>query len=321
MKSWSWEQILSKVEADDQNKWDCEDVAAGLVAYGDNESSVKLITEANAKELDMTDHAFAQVCGRLKIPPRYLRRVESRLQAECLNFDLKQVADDKKFLLRCKGNLLRGFLSDKYSKIENRDVLDIFQEISQSMSHQVRSFHLDDRGCWMKILVNDLRKWDPSNKSKELFVGLLLGNSEVGARSVSVEPFVYRLACTNDMVIQTESVIRERHMYLTPAELKIRVAKGLNAALETGGEVLDRFIGAHQEKVEKPGEVIMRIARQRGISQKMTDQIRLSYEEEPEPTRFGVINAFTRAAQTLETDARVEMERLAGHLLEDRMAA
>jgi hypothetical protein len=37
---------------------------------------------------------------------------------------------------------------------------------------------------------------------------------------------------------------------------------------------------------------------------------------EPEPNRFGVINAFTNAAQKMASLQRIEMERFAGTLLE-----
>jgi hypothetical protein len=52
------------------------------------------------------------------------------------------------------------------------------------------------------------------------------------------------------------------------------------------------------------------------LSQKRTDEIVSSYLVEPEPNWFGVINAFTNAAQKLAPLQRIEMERFAGTLLE-----
>ena len=54
----------------------------------------------------------------------------------------------------------------------------------------------------------------------------------------------------------------------------------------------------------------------RQFSHKLTDDVVSSYLVEPEPNRFGVINAFTRAAQGLGPLQRIEMERFAGTLLE-----
>jgi hypothetical protein len=64
--------------------------------------------------------------------------------------------------------------------------------------------------------------------------------------------------------------------------------------------------------VNNPLEVIRKIAEERQLSQKFTDQVVSGYLAEPEQTRFGVINAFTRAAQGLAPLQRIEMERFAG---------
>jgi hypothetical protein len=52
------------------------------------------------------------------------------------------------------------------------------------------------------------------------------------------------------------------------------------------------------------------------LSHKLTDDVVSSYLIEPEPNRFGMINAFTNAAQRLAALQRIEMERFAGTLLE-----
>jgi hypothetical protein len=43
------------------------------------------------------------------------------------------------------------------------------------------------------------------------------------------------------------------------------------------------------------------------LSQKFADEVASGYAAEPEPTRFGVINAFTRAAQKLGPLQRIEV--------------
>src|SRR6266571_2710515 len=61
---------------------------------------------------------------------------------------------------------------------------------------------------------------------------------------------------------------------------------------------------------------IRKIAEARQFSQKLTDEVVSSYLIEPEANRFGVINAFTNAAQKLGPLQRIDMERFAGTLLE-----
>src|SRR5207249_6717348 len=64
------------------------------------------------------------------------------------------------------------------------------------------------------------------------------------------------------------------------------------------------------------GRCFLRVFRVAPIFQKLTDQVVSSYLAEPEQNRFGVINAFTNAAQRLAPLQRIEMERFAGTLLE-----
>jgi RNase H-fold protein (predicted Holliday junction resolvase) len=66
-------------------------------------------------------------------------------------------------------------------------------------------------------------------------------------------------------------------------------------------------------------ETIRKIAEERKLSQKLTDEVVSSYLIEPEKNRFGVINAFTNAAQRLAPLQRIEMERFAGTLLVARL--
>ncbi len=60
----------------------------------------------------------------------------------------------------------------------------------------------------------------------------------------------------------------------------------------------------------------IKVALARKFFKKFTDEVVTGYLAEPEPSRFGVINAFTRAAQGLAPLQRIEMERFSGTLLE-----
>ncbi len=78
---------------------------------------------------------------------------------------------------------------------------------------------------------------------------------------------------------------------------------------------MDAFLKAREEPVEDPLETIRRIAEACSFSQKFTGEAVGSYLSEPAPSQFGVINAFTHAAQKLAPLQRIEMERFAGTLL------
>ena len=90
----------------------------------------------------------------------------------------------------------------------------------------------------------------------------------------------------------------------------------MNEGFRGASSVLDTFLKTREEPMEDPLETILKIAEARQFSQKLTDEVVSSYLIEPEANRFGVINAFTNAAQKLGPIQRIEMERFAGTLLE-----
>jgi hypothetical protein len=148
-----------------------------------------------------------------------------------------------------------------------------------------------------------------------LKAGIMIGNSEVGLGSVSVEPFVFRKACTNDLVVTHEKAFRHAHIHFTPNELTRRMAEAVGDGFLVASHVLDAFLKAKDDPIPDPLAVIRKIAEDRRMSQKLGDEVVARYVAEPEPNRFGVINAFTGAAQTLAPLARIELERFAGTLL------
>jgi hypothetical protein len=97
------------------------------------------------------------------------------------------------------------------------------------------------------------------------------------------------------------------------------MAEAVSEGFRVSGSVLLAFLKAREEPVVDPLETIRKIAKERNFSKKFSDELVNGYLAEPEPNRFGVINAFTRAAQGLSPLQRIEMERFAGRLLEKPM--
>jgi hypothetical protein len=157
---------------------------------------------------------------------------------------------------------------------------------------------------------------DIVHRSAGLKAGIMIGNSEVGMGSVSVEPFVFRKPCTNDLIVSREKGFRHAHIHLTAYELTCRMAEAVSEGFSVASSVLDAFLKTREVKVVNPVEVIRKIAENRKFSQKLTDEVVSSYLIEPESNWFGVINSFTNAAQKLGPLQRIKMERFAGTLLQ-----
>jgi hypothetical protein len=193
----------------------------------------------------------------------------------------------------------------------NSEIAQTAESLLRNASLSVKSFVLEETHMFLKIISEDIHDLESGLKA-----GIMIGNSEVGMGSVSVEPFVFRKACTNDLIVSQEKSFRHAHIHLTEFEMTRRMAEAVSEGFRIASSVLDAFLKTREEPIDDPLEIIRRIAEARQFSQKLTDEVTSSYLIKPEATRFGVINAFTHAAQQLGPLQRIEMERFAGTLLE-----
>jgi len=218
---------------------------------------------------------------------------------------------DKSFLLLGKSEWIRACLSAEYVAYNNSQIAQTAESLLRNGALDVNSFVLEETHMFLKIVSNDI-----VDRSAGLKAGIIIGNSEVGMGSVSVEPFVFRKPCTNDLIVSREKSFRHAHIHLTEYEMTRRMAESVSDGFRLASSVLDAFLKTRDVKVVDPVEVIRKISEERTFSQKLTDEVVSSYLVEPEANWFGVINSFTNAAQRLAPLQQIEMERFARTLLE-----
>lgn len=304
-----WNTVENRIVEDDQNKWDWRTNGEKLRVH---ESGALALTNGHGEPAHyaLSDHATSQLCQRLEIPVPYFRRLPGEMKATVANYDIGRLKD-KSYLLRGKGDWIRAFLSADYTPYDNKQITETVHSLLGTGAITIKDFVLEETNVYLKLVSEEI-----VDHSMGLKAGIMICNSEVGLGSVSVEPFVFRKPCTNDLIVAQEKAFRHAHIHFTAHEFDRRMAGGISHAFEVASSILDAFIKTHQESVPDPLEAIRRIAEERQMSQKFTDQVVSGYLAEPASTRFGIINAFTRAAQGLAPIQRIEMERFAGTLLE-----
>jgi len=312
METIAWTDVATKINHDDRDKWDRAAPATQL-AISEGGQLLAKNGGPTPEAFTLSDLATSQLCERLGVPVPYFRRLPPRMKATVANFDLNRLGD-RSFLLRGKAAHVRAFLSSEYVAYNNRDIAETVEGLLRSESIRLKTFVLEETHCFLKIVSEDLV--DPTSGLK---AGIMIGNSEVGMGSISVEPFVFRKACTNDLVVKAEKAFRHAHIHFRAHELARRMAEAIGDAFLDASKALDAFLQARSEPVPDPLAAIRKIAGDRKMSQKLTDAVVARYVAEPEPSRFGVINAFSSAAHTLAPLARIEMERLAGTLLREAL--
>jgi hypothetical protein len=199
------------VELDRQNKAKRDFVLPSEKMHlADNGSDFHLCGE-DTLDFRTTDLFHRQIGAALNIPAKYydLCRAENpRLLAENVNSWL-ETEKDKRHMVRALDNTARAFLSDRYRRIDNTQIAEAVLPLIAEMpdarveSCEVRTVRwtnsaLDNR-MYLKV-VNPRLQLDvvPGDTVQ---AGIVISNSEVGLGSVSIMPLVYRLVCTNGMVV------------------------------------------------------------------------------------------------------------------------
>jgi hypothetical protein len=304
-----WKSVAEKIVQDDQNKWDRKVSGKELRLLDAGKLEVLENSNWNGSH-PVSDLAITQMCQKLEIPVKYYRRLPDEMKATVANFDIDRL-NGNSYFLRGKGDWIRAFLSAEYVAYNNSEIAQTAESLLRNGVLDVKSFVLEETHMFLKIISEDI-----VDRGTGLKAGIMIGNSEVGMGSVSVEPFVFRKPCTNDLIVSQEKSFRHAHIHLTTYELTRRMAESVSEGFQVASSVLDAFLKTREVKVVDPVEVIRKIAETRKFSQKLTDEVVSSYLVESEANWFGVINSFTNAAQKLGPLQRIEMERFAGTLLE-----
>lgn len=161
---------------------------------------------SKAQEVFGTTQLFhRQVASALGIPAKYydlMAAQKPELLAENVN---AWFADrEASYMIRSmdygSGQVARALLSERYRRIDNMEiaaaVLPLFAGQEQ---YEVVSCEVTENRLYLKIVNHRLEMAVVPGDYVQ--AGVVISNSEVGLGSVSVQPLVYRLVCTNGMVV------------------------------------------------------------------------------------------------------------------------
>jgi len=302
-----WGTIQELIKADDRDKWDLR--VEGRQLHFDTNGTLTARQNGNAQAYKLSDFSTTQLCQRLAIPARYFKRLPAEMQAALANYDLGRLADIG-FLIRGKGEAIRAVLSHRYAPYNNHEVIEVAEAAVNDHGLIVRSFELEDRAMFLKLTTSTL-----TDRTLELKAGVMIGNSEVGFAQVTIEPFLYRQPCTNDLILAEAVGFRHRHVGFRAEKFSERITQGIVNAVKLAETAVFTAHVADQHPVPNPTREIEQLGREWNLDVRVRAAVLAAFEAEPRATRFGVANSFTRAAQRLRPVERIEVERLAGRLL------
>jgi len=267
----------------------------------------------------ITKPCHAQIADKLEIPLRYYHKMKDEapeLLAENVNTWLRKT--EKDFFIRGLGDSIRAFLSERYRVIDHPDVLYCSLNELQAHEAEIEDCFLSETEMNIKVKSNNLR--DFVRHRDDLIVGgLLFTNSETGHKALRVEPRLFRVKCSNGMIIE-EFVTREIHLgnanELYDEMIYLSLRRSIRELFSRFGEIVLLLRESTEVKIKNPQKVLNNVVEQYKLSEAQKENILMAFGAEPEYDKYGIANAVTRAAQKEESwEKSIELERIGGNLI------
>ncbi len=310
-----------------------------------------LLEAPDLGRLPVTRWGHEQLAEKTGIPMRYYDQMNAAgladLAAANVNAWLQKKDEDGKdrLLLRAADGHVRAVLSGHYRMLDNYDLAILTLERAKEHEAVVQQCALTDQRMYVKLMVPKFKEyleftkeekaahtWHEAGKD-EVIPGLVVSNSEVGAGAFRVEPFLFRKACSNGLIL--EDKLYQIHMG-REMDIGVQIFSDETRRLEDRAlwskvrDVIDStfnpvVLKALVDKLrESRGQLIPEaqvtkavdvIAKDFSMSKDKRDSL-LAYFSKEGNSVFGLVNGITRLAQDYaNADDQVALERYAGKVL------
>lgn len=309
--------LIEELEKLKPLKWDRKLNAAQIaMALAENTPILRLPGE---ELFSITKPCHAQFAEKLEIPLKYYHKMEEsapELLAENVNTWLKK--NGKDVFIRGQGDSVRAFLSDRYRVIDHLDVLLCALNELQAHDAEIEDCYLSEIEMNIKVKSAKLRDF-VRHKDDLIMGGIFITNSETGHKALRVEPRMFRVKCSNGMIVE-ELVTREIHIgngdEISDEIVYLSLRRSIRELFNRFGEIVLLLRESTEAKIRNPQKVIQNVVDQYKLSEAQKANILMAFGAEPEYDQYGIANAVTLAAQKEETwEKSVELEKLGGKLV------
>jgi hypothetical protein len=212
-------------------------------------------------------------------------------------------------------SVLRAFVSPTYAPIDDLPVFETLGTVLAGQLGGIRFVRQDVTAESSQYAAVSLDEVDLGvGKTDRHRNGFLLANSEVGSRSFTFLSWIWRLVCTNGLVAPMSRLLRLIHRSRKEGVLQARFAEAVKLLPESWKRTETVLRQARQDQEKDPGMALEVLVESYPELRPIAETVHDAYEADPEPNRFGIVQALTRAAQGLPPERRLEVEELAGRL-------
>jgi hypothetical protein len=309
-------------------------VSAEALGISDDASAVTLTladgADFHSEDFGMTDLFHRQIGSVFGIPAKYYDKMRAEypsLLADNVNAWLGRA--DSRHTIRTLDGTARAFLSDRYRRIDNYEIAQtVLPLIGEMPDARVESCDVTDHRMYLKV-VNPRLEMDviPGDTVQ---AGIVISNSEVGLGSVNVQPLVYRLVCSNGMVIndfgkrkyhvgreneESWELFSDETLQADDAAFMLKLADVVRSTIDTAkfSVIVDKLRESAAAKItSRLPDVVELTAKNYGFNQTEQDDILQHLIQGGDLSLYGLGNAVTRTASDVDSYDRATALETAG---------
>lgn len=290
-------------------------------------------------------HALRQIGSRLNIPATFVDRLAEK-HPDMLAWNVNQLFErepEHRMIRTLDGNV-RAFLSNSYRPLDNYDLAEAVLPRLIKLEAEVFSCSVTETRMYIKALIPGVAREVKAdgvffgdgghNQIHVLKPGTIISNSEVGAGSLTVQPGIHEVHCSNLAVFRQDAmrkfhvgrrqdieatweVLSDDTRRVTDRAFWMQIQDLVGASLE--GSLFEKMVekceeAIHGPKIDKPIEAVKMLTELNSSEQ---DGILNTLIRSADFSQFGLQAAVTRYAQDVECpDRQVELEQLGGKIIE-----
>lgn len=291
----------------------------------DNAPMLRVLDESGNDQVEplmIRQTAHQQLGTYLNIPRKYYERMQSEdpeLLAYNVNHWLHKTPEQR--MIRTIDGQARAFLSNRYRRIDNVDIAQMtIPIISEMQEARYESCQLTEDFMYIKVVNPRLTaEVIPGDIVQS---GVVISNSETGLGAVSIQPLIYRLVCSNGMVVNAAGTRRTHIGRVNSTEenfalysqktieaddhaFVLKIQDTVRAAVNEAqfARVIDQMREANDVKLDTgniPG-IIKMTSSSFGLSEDEGKGVLQHLIEDANYTLYGLSNAVTRYSQDVES--------------------
>ncbi|MBY0242001.1 MAG: DUF932 domain-containing protein [Burkholderiaceae bacterium] len=287
----------------------------------------------------LNDFVCGQLAKKLDIPLTYFKRMRE-FNPALLDLNVNgwlNLNHADSYLVRTLDGRARALLSTRYRRLDNFDLAhSIVPVLQQLPGARFESVALTDKKLYLKVVSSKIAcEVAPGDIVQ---AGVVVSNSEIGCGTLRVEPLLFRLVCSNGLIVQ-DRTMRKNHAGRNLVSDNDEVLVYQNDTLEADDKAIflkvrdlvqtavsEATFDLISEKMRKtmgiklvgnPVKAVEVLSNRYALNEAECAGVLRHLFQEHDLSGYGLLNAVTGYAQDVDDyDRATEFEELGGKLLE-----